>query len=163
MTICVWSVYTAKVMQPSKRKRNGFTLIEMLLVIGIIAILAAIVINAINPAKQLSDARSVDRARATREIENAILQYIIDGNEVTVPDGMLNAVPICQDEVDPTDCATVPPTGMDMSFLVPEYLVSLPLDPNETGTKLTGYYVFRLGAFIKVCSPVLIEECGSAS
>lgn len=142
-------------------KRKGFTLIELLLVIGIIGILAAIVVIAINPSKQLSDARATSRVSAMKELKNAITQYIIDGNELdTIPDGIINAVDVCQPAVDPVDCVTNAPQGIDLSFLVPDYLIDLPIDPNETGTRLTGYRVFRSGSFILVCSPVLQAECG---
>ena len=61
--------------------RKGFTLMELLLVLGILGILATMVLIAINPTKQLDDARGVSRNVAVREMENAISQYIIDGNQ----------------------------------------------------------------------------------
>ena len=88
------------------RSHPGFTLMEIMLVLGIIGILAAIVITAINPTKQLSDAQGADRRLSVRELENAIVQYIIDGNVVAgVPNGIGSAMAICQDTATGATCA----------------------------------------------------------
>jgi prepilin-type N-terminal cleavage/methylation domain-containing protein len=143
-------------------KRKGFTLMELLLVLGILAILSAIVLVAINPTKQLNDARGVSRSSAMREIENALSQYIIDGNTLTgLPAAISVAVDICQTAVIGTDCTDAPVSGYDLSALAPMYLTSLPLDPTQTGSTITGYRVYKSGSFNKVCSPVLDAGCGS--
>ena len=145
-------------------KRSGFTLMELLLVLGILAILSTIILVAINPTKQLNDARGVNRNVSTRELENAISQYIIDSNIVSgVPTIKANALDICRDTVTGTDCPDAPVSGYDLSVLTTngKYLTSLPIDPNETDLNITGYKVYKLGSFIKVCSPALEEDCGS--
>ncbi len=144
--------------------QNGFTLIEIMLVLGIIAILVAIVIAAINPTKQLEDARGADRNLSIREIENAISQYIIDGNSLTgVPNFKAVAKDICQDGITGTACTDPPTNGFDLSVLTTnsEYFVGIPVDPSETSVTVTGYRIYQLGSFIKICSTYEDEDCGS--
>jgi len=124
--------------------RRGFTLIELLLVIGIIAILASIVIIAINPTKQLGQARDAQRRSDVNTILNAVYQYSIDnngnlpGNLGTIAvDTDLN---ICQrggtSGVDAVACAAI--SGVSLSALTGSYLVSIPNDPSLTAATATG-------------------------
>lgn len=61
-------------------ERSGFSLIELMLVVGIIAILAAIVIVAINPIENLYVARDAERQAHLDEILTAVYQYAVDHN-----------------------------------------------------------------------------------
>src|SRR3990167_1392999 len=61
-----------------KTGSKGFTLIEILIVLGIIAILAGIVIIAINPSKQFAQARNAQRQSNVEQILNAIGQRMAD-------------------------------------------------------------------------------------
>lgn len=134
--------------------RKAFTLLEMMLVLGILGILAVIVMVAINPTKQLDEARGANRHASIREVENAVIQYVIDGNTLSgIPAGKSNAQAICR-------------TGSSgscysLDVLSPTYVVSLPVDPNETDPDITGYRIYTVGSFIKVCSPQVDVDCGA--
>jgi prepilin-type N-terminal cleavage/methylation domain-containing protein len=107
------------------RARKGFTLIELLLVIGIIAILASIVIVAINPTKQLGDARNAQRRSDVNTILNAVYQYAIDHNG-TLPTGITTVTKhICATGAG-TTCDT---SGISLDVLTGSYIVKLPHDP----------------------------------
>ncbi len=130
--------------------QRGFTLIELLLVIGIIAILAAIVIVAINPTKQLSDMRNAQRRADVNTILNAVTQYTID-HTGTLP-GAITTTPteICRSGIS-VDC-----TGLiNLNTLTGSYILALPNDP-ETGTETSTKYVISKeakGKAVTVAAP----------
>lgn len=115
---------------------RGFTLLEILLVVAAIAILAGIVIVAINPTKQLAETRNAQRRADVNTILNAVYQYAVDNN------GTLPAtITTTQTEICKTGGVC---TGLiDVSVLTAseKYLVSLPQDPTGSSTNGIGYEI----------------------
>ena len=108
---------------------KGFTLIEVLLVIGIIAILASIVIIAINPARQLAQARNTQRWSNVNTILNAIHQYAVD-NKGTLPSTLTtNATEACATGISTTTCASSVLINLDTLTTNELYVTALPTDP----------------------------------
>lgn len=102
---------------------KGFTLIELLVVIGILAVLLAITLIAINPARQFSQANDTKRSSDVSAILNAIGQYSADnkGNltALSIPDTTAGAAVIGSGVGQVNICAA----------LVTQYIAALPVDP----------------------------------
>ena len=58
-----------------KRRQRGFSLIELLIVIGILAILLAITLLALNPTKHFQGARNAQRSSDVTAILDSIYEY----------------------------------------------------------------------------------------
>ena len=117
---------------------SGFTLLEVLLVVAILGILASIVILAINPSKQLADARNAQRKVNVNAIINAVSQYAID-NAGSIPASIptTTATAICK-------TGSVSCSGfVDLSALTTnqKYLVAIPFDPASSTASGAGYTI----------------------
>ncbi len=125
-------------------KKAGFTLVELLLVIGILAILVFVVLSAINPRRQLGQARNAQRQSDMQSIIEALSHYTIDtGYQPTgLTQGMANAKPICQFDMSVADCDAL--NGIHLRMLSGSYLPTMPHDPLilTTGTG-TRYNIYR--------------------
>ena len=130
-------------------KKKGFTLIEVLVVIGIIAILAAVVLVAVNPARQFKLARDSQRTANVEALLNAIHQNMSEHRGTFTCAGAVHALPTVPSIVEAS--TSTPPASADIaSCLVPNYLASLPFDPsapgahyNNTADYDTEYQIFQ--------------------
>lgn len=147
-------------MTQAKNLQQGFTLIEVLIVIGIIAILATIVIVAINPARQFAQARDTQRLSNVNTILNAIGQRIADGKGTfagviggsnpiqTCPGLVVGPSPLLAVNTDyplyyDTDTGLDGGNLLHIACLVPIYMPAHVKDP-QTGTAANTGYTLRV-------------------
>lgn len=136
-------------MKTLKNSSKGFTLIEILIVIGIIAILAAIVIVAINPAKQFAQARNTQRESNINTILNAVGQKIADNKGIFTCSGIgtnlgsaTTSIGSASGNSDLEEC------------LVPTYIPSMVMDPDGGTSADTGYEISTTTTGrVLVCAP----------
>lgn len=137
--------------QKGKKKLSGFTLIEILVVVALIAILAAITIIAINPARNFADARNTQRSSDVTQILNAITQFTSEqGNSLAD----LGTIPLCS--ATPIEIGT-DVGNLDLTAdLVPTYVVAIPKDPSAGTDGATDYTVCQTaasGGRVRVAAP----------
>jgi len=126
------------------KKNKGFTLIELLVVIGILAILLAITLIAINPARQFGQANNTKRRSDVLQILNGIHQYVAE-NQGQLPAEVSGLT---------ADARLMFNSGNFPNLcgqLMTNYLPALPTDPSLntsnitscTGVWSTGYEISR--------------------
>lgn len=125
-----------------KYAQKGFTLLEVLLVVAIIAILAGIVIIAINPSKNLADTRNAQRQQDVATILDAVYQYALDNNGTLPASITTTATEMCKTGAGSCtgliDLTTVTTSG--------KYIASLPIDPQcptNCNTNGNGYKISK--------------------
>lgn len=123
---------------------RGITLIELLLIVGILAILAAIIIVAFNPTQQVATARDSQRKSDVSTILNAVYQYAIE-HEGALP-GNISETPkeICRTRILPEPCLA--DNGVNLRDVAASYVKTVPRDPLTPDTGTGTYYVISKDA-----------------
>lgn len=130
--------YTVGVPYDIMENGKGITLIELLLAVGIIAILVSIVLIAINPGAHVSIVRDAQRREDVESMLGAVLQYAVD-HDGELPPGIPlgEKEEICQFREEQCE-------GIPLDILLSEnYLKEIPVDPLWEGENGTHYFMLR--------------------
>lgn len=121
-------------------KSKGLTLIELLIVIGILAILMGAIVAAVNPARQFAQARNSQRWAHISSILSAVYMNIVDnkGSFTCAAGALPGSAAVMKSSSGYNAC----------SCLVPTYLPSIPFDPTSgsyasCATYDSGYTVYQ--------------------
>lgn len=128
-----------------KTEIKAFTLIELLIVIGIISILSSGVIIAVNPSRQFKLARDSKRTTDINAILNAIGQNMSENMGIFT----------CGENTPdfPASDLSIGTSGFDLSScLVPNFLSKIPIDPNKEGVYFNSDSDYKSGYSIAVDS-----------
>ncbi len=124
--------------------KQGFTLVELLLVVGIIVILAAAVFVALDPLSRLQDSRNAERWSEVNSIMDAVQLYVIDVGAIptgvgTTREQLGTAATGCD------DCDSSDASCLDLSTALVDqgYLASIPEDPYSGSSSETRYWIER--------------------
>lgn len=140
-----------------KLRARGFTLIELLVVIGILAVLLAITLVAINPARQFAQSNDTKRQSDVNAILNAVNQYMVD-NSGQVPGAITST---------PTEISNA---GANLcGDLVPTYIAALPADPTNSSTNgeqitdCAGAYETGYSIFASASGRITVQAVGEVT
>jgi Tfp pilus assembly protein PilE len=125
---------------------GGFTIVELLLAVGVIGVLAGVVITMINPRQQVAGSYDAKREADVNTLIKAMNNYHWGEGEMlqesTIPSGSDNAIPICTEGASDAGCTNSGGVSLD-DLVALDYLSAIPQDEAEGCQYLSGYSVYK--------------------
>jgi prepilin-type N-terminal cleavage/methylation domain-containing protein len=127
--------------------KKGFTILEILLVIALLAILFATVLYAFNPNKIITEVNDNKRQADALNLYQALEQYALKTgsypaniqNTVNIPPGA--SLGICKTAAEQVGGSTNCSGKIDLRILVPDYISNIPSYSSEIND--SGYYIVK--------------------
>ena len=132
--------------------KRAFTLIELLLVVGIVGILASIVIAFIRPKDVFDSAHDLERQEHIRSILNGIQQFNIEYtswpklSEVGTIESEALEICVASGATLSFFCEFFPPKKVYLGDIIPEQLPTIPRDPDHNikeNPHGTSYFIHK--------------------
>jgi len=146
------------------RSIGGFTLLEMIVVMGVLGLIASVIIAAIKPAKYFASARNIQRRADIERIQGALNQYSIerDGSLPPTVSTTLQMIGIATNNCN-VSCgnASTSQTCTNLgTSITPTYIDLMPIDSVSGNANRTFYAVQKLtaggpGLLIRACAAEL--------
>lgn len=116
--------------------KKSFTLIELLIVIGILSILVVTILITLNPAEAQKKARDTKRLKDIVTLQAIVQQWINDGKAPFCT----TAIGVCTSDASSTNVNSDPCNNNWLGQNLCDYTNSVPVDPanNKQRTGLTG-------------------------
>lgn len=128
--------------------QKGFTLIELIIVIAIIAILAAAVFVAIDPARRINESGNATRTQDVTALADGLRKYQADNGGThlatldAATDDLYYVIGTAAAGCDTTCTAqTTEAACLDLTTLPTSYLGTVPFDPSSGDATNTDYYI----------------------
>lgn len=125
---------------PVLSSEKGFTLVEIIVVIGVLTVVLAIVLIAINPLKQTAQARDTQRRSGAKAILDAVYQHLSENGQF--PRGTPGRG---GGSIIASNFGT---TSVFCQDLIPTFVAEMPVDPqngnfNNCNDFNTSYFIVR--------------------
>lgn len=143
-----------------RQTTRGVTIVELVVVVLLIAVLAAIIFIALNPVQRLAQSRNSQRASDVTAILEAIHRYTLD-SQGQLPSGLSSGMLVTQIGTQDSDCDVTCGVAsasacVNLNSSLAKYLKQMPVDPSIGSQLKTGYFVTvteNNEIVVGVCSP----------